>query len=75
MDSSFNALYLQPILFIIAVITAVVAFIKYITKKHDEHYDAEITRLDTKVDSLKELVITKIDDIKQMLGWGRNREL
>lgn len=51
--------------FIIAAVTAVVTFVKYVTKKHDEHYNDEIKRLDTKIDTLKELLITKIEDIKE----------
>lgn len=54
----------SQILFIITAITTAITAIKYLTKKHDEKYDNEIKRLDTKIDSLKELFITNVTYLK-----------
>lgn len=61
----------SQIIFIIAAISAAVAFVKYITKKHDEHYDTEVKRIDTRIDNLKELLLEKITNLKDRLGWAR----
>lgn len=59
----------SQILFIITAITTAITAIKYLTKKHDEKYDNEIKRLDTKIDNLKELFVTNIQYLKD---WFKN---
>lgn len=58
-------------IFIVAAVGTAVTFIKYITKKHDEKYDGEIKRLDTKIDNLKEILTTNIGYLKD---WFKSHD-